>query len=158
MICKADFSPCRTWRYSLHRIWDENKDLVAFIGLNPSTADETQDDPTVRRCCGFVKKWGFGGLVMLNLFAFRATDPKQMKAAADPVGPKNDEALVCYTKNRLVVCAWGCNGLFRDRHRKVLDLLGGRRKLLCLELTKDHLPKHPLYLRADLVPFAMPTE
>ena len=83
----ARFSESRTHRYALWRIWEKGAPMVMFVGLNPSTADETQDDPTIRRCIDFAKRWGYGGLYMLNIFAFRATNPKDMKAAADPVGP-----------------------------------------------------------------------
>jgi len=84
----ALFSTCRTYRYALYRQLDQaNQTTVAFIGLNPSTADETKDDPTIRRCVGFARSWGFGFLLMQNLFAFRATDPRVMKAADDPTVP-----------------------------------------------------------------------
>ena len=81
----AVFSPCRTYRYALSRVWAADKPYALFIGLNPSTADETLDDPTIRRCIDFAKRWGYGGLVMANLFAYRATDPAVMKRAAEPV-------------------------------------------------------------------------
>ena len=79
----AVFSPCRTYRYALSRVWAADKPYALFIGLNPSTADETLDDPTIRRCIDFAKRWGYGGLVMANLFAYRATEPSEMKAATD---------------------------------------------------------------------------
>jgi len=83
MKSHATFSPCRKYRYSLFRIWDEDKSLVLFIGLNPSTADEKEDDPTIRRCINFAKQWGwgYGGLIMGNLFSFRATQPSDLKQA-----------------------------------------------------------------------------
>ena len=90
----AVFSPCRTYRYALSRVWAADKPYALFIGLNPSTADETLDDPTIRRCIDFAKRWGYGGLVMANLFAYRATNPSEMKAATDPVGVANDEWLI----------------------------------------------------------------
>ncbi|WP_368188730.1 DUF1643 domain-containing protein [Aeromonas sp. R7-3] len=83
----AVFSPCRTYRYALSRVWATDKPYALFIGLNPSTADETLDDPTIRRCIDFAKRRGYGGLVMANLFAYRATDPEVMKRAAEPRHP-----------------------------------------------------------------------
>lgn len=147
----ADFSPCRTWRYSLHRIWDHDALPLVVIGLNPSTADETADDPTVRRCQGFARSWGMGGLVMLNIFAYRATDPKVMKLAWDPIGPENNSALIELTKDRMVLCAWGNHGAYRDRGAEVVRLLRDRH-IVHLGLTAGGFPRHPLYLRADLDP------
>lgn len=147
----AVFSPCRKWRYSLFRIWDDSIRPVAFIGLNPSTADEENDDPTVRRCINYARAWGAGGLVMLNAFAYRATDPRDMKAARDPVGPDNDKALAFNAKAAsLVVAAWGVHGAFMDRGEAVRRLVPG---LHCLGVTKEGFPKHPLYLRKDLKAF-----
>ncbi len=150
----ASFSPCRTYRYSLWRRWADGGKVCAFIGLNPSTADETQDDPTIRRCVGFAKTWGCNALCMLNLFAFRAADPEDMKRAADPVGPEND----AYLKRLVVhegptVAAWGAHGGHRGRSTDVLDML--EYPLFCFGKTKDGKPRHPLYIKADapLLPF-----
>ncbi len=142
------FSPCRTYRYLLTRSWGElfqvPRRLVMFIGLNPSTADEEQDDPTIRRCIGFAKDWGFAGLVMGNLFAFRATDPRDMLAAEDPVGPENDQHLLeASLVVSLVVAAWGVRGAHRGRGDEVAGLIPD---LSALGLTKDGHPRHPLYL------------
>lgn len=151
----AFFSTCRTWRYALWRRWGKRSGrFVAFIGLNPSTADETINDPTVTRCINYAKRWGFDGMYMLNMFAYRATDPNDMKAATDPVGPRHDEWLRVYANRcALVVAAWGTHGIYLNRNRTVISLF--RREgidLHCLGRTKDGHPKHPLYLRADLVP------
>jgi len=107
----ATFSPCRNYRYLLsRRLCDPESNNIShcvFIGLNPSTADETVDDPTIRRCMGFARSWGFGWLVMLNLFAFRSTDPRALKTAHDPVGQDNDAFLRTYTKNAgIIIAAW----------------------------------------------------
>ena len=143
----AVFSPDRVYRYELRRTWGPGP-VVAFIGLNPSTADETVDDPTIRRCIGFAKRWGYGGLVMLNLFAFRATDPRDMRAADDPVGPDNDRHLIAATsESGLVVAAWGVHGAYRNRDREVAGLLAWN--LMALGLTRDGHPRHPLYVRGD---------
>jgi hypothetical protein len=112
----------------------------------PSTADETADDPTIRRCIGFAKRWGYGGLVMLNLFAFRATDPRDMRAAADPIGPDNDWHLT-HSPAALIVAAWGAGGTFMDRDRAVRAILGDR--LMALGHTNHGQPRHPLYVRGD---------
>jgi hypothetical protein len=143
----AVFSSCRTWRYELRRRWEDGP-LVAFIGLNPSTADETQDDPTIRRCIGFAKRWGYGGLIMANLFAFRATDPRDMRAAASAaVGPLNDAHLeAVYWASAMIVAAWGVGGSFRNRDGEVSRLLG---TMMALGFTKGGHPRHPLYVRAD---------
>ena len=89
----AVLSEDRVYRYALWRIWNEDRPLVMFVGLNPSTADETNDDPTLRRCMGFAESWGYGGVIMANIFAYRATDPKIMKQTEAPIGPENDEWL-----------------------------------------------------------------
>jgi hypothetical protein len=148
----AEFSRCRTWRYALWRVWgaeraDKGK-FCAFIGLNPSTADETRDDPTIRRCIGFAKAWGYQGLYMLNLFGFRATDPKAMQAAADPIGPGNDRAIAFYAERcELLVAAWGAGGVFQNRGAEVAAFVRQRgRDLHCLGLTEQRLPRHPLYM------------
>lgn len=151
----ALFSPCRRWRYLLWRRWDENAPVCAFIGLNPSTADELANDPTVTRCINYAKAWGFGSLWMLNLFAFRATDPKVMKAQAGAaVGPRNDEYLIAAGKRAdVVVAAWGCHGTFRDRELTVRRMMWASGvELSCLRETKGGHPQHPLYLPGDLTP------
>lgn len=151
----ASFSPCRTWRYALWRIWDAPKGMVAFIGLNPSTADETTNDPTVRRCINFANDWGYGGLWMLNLFAYRATDPREMKAFAAPVGPDNNHVLTAVSHQAIItVAAWGVHGSFDGRDKFALEQLLDRNRLKCLGKTKDGHPKHPLYLpkNATLIP------
>lgn len=157
----ADFSPCKRYRYTLTRTIDpdlvgDDPRTIAFIGLNPSTATANTDDPTVRRCIGYAAREGFGSFVMLNAFGYRATDPKDMKAQADPVGPGNDAAIARVAADAdLVVIAWGTHGTHHDRHDAVLALLDGYCKPVCLGTTKAGLPKHPLYLRADapFVPF-----
>lgn len=149
----ATFSPCRTWRYMLTRCWATHLPILAVIGLNPSTADETRDDPTIRRIRGFAELWGYGGLHMLNLFALRSTDPRGLRAVADPVGPENDAVIVYGTAVGDVLCCWGTHGFYMGRDQSVLRLLRPfSRRLLHLGLTKDGHPKHPLYLRGDTAP------
>lgn len=151
----ADFSPCRTWRYSLTRAWSLSRPgKVAFIGLNPSTADETADDPTVRRCCKFARTWGYGGIYMLNIFAFRATDPRDMMQAPDPIGPDNDEHILrIANRSDLIVCAWGIHGAYLNRGAAVSKMLTQAQcRLTCLTLTAYGHPGHPLYLKGDTRP------
>ena len=146
-------SPCRTYRYALWREWIGGEGYAMFVGLNPSTADEVQDDPTIRRCIAFAKAWGYSGLCMTNLFAFRATDPRDMKIAADPVGPDNDAHLLALSADAgVIVAAWGVHGSYKGRASAVCKLLPS---LHCLGLTKEGHPKHPLYLRKSLTPVPM---
>lgn len=154
----AQLSDCGLYRYSLSRVWDQDKYTVTWIMLNPSTADAAQDDPTIRRCCGFAEAWGLGGIYVVNLFAFRATEPKRLRTAPDPIGPENDSAIIgaCMAGN-LTVAAWGTMGELRGRGEQVLAMLRGQRLTAHhLGLTQGGHPRHPLYARGDLhpVPFA----
>lgn len=145
----AVFSACRRYRYALWRRWGPGP-YCMFVGLNPSTADELLDDPTIRRCIGFARSWGYDALCMTNLFAFRATDPAVMKAADEPVGPDNDMHLKSLAGGAgVVVAAWGVHGTFMGRHLVAREQLSG---LHFLRLTRDGYPGHPLYLPADLAP------
>jgi hypothetical protein len=146
----AIFSNDRIYRYALYRFWDEAKGYVAFICLNPSTADETKNDPTVTRCINYAYSWGYGGMVMLNLFAFRATDPNIMMAAKDPIGSHNDAYIRRGSKNaKLTIIAWGVYGAHLGRSKEVLPLLIDPHYL---SLNLNRQPGHPLYLRKDLKP------
>lgn len=150
----ATFSPCRKYRYTLWRRWhnlfSQDSACVMFIGLNPSTADEVYNDPTVTRCIGYAKDWGYAGLCMMNLFAFRATLPKDMKAVGDPIGPDNNSALIAMAeKVAIVVATWGNHGKYMERAETVKKMLP---ELYCLRLTKSGCPAHPLYLPKDLRP------
>jgi hypothetical protein len=147
----ATFSPHRTYRYSLWRRWgDEAAGYVMFIGLNPNTADELKDDPTVRRCIQYAKDWGYGAICMTNIFAFRETDPAVMKAHPSPVGPENDATLShLAAQAQLVVAAWGTDGAHMGRQAEVRRLLPN---LHCLSRTKEGFPGHPLYLKKTLRP------
>lgn len=148
----AVFSPCRTYRYKLWREWDEDGPSLNVIGLNPSTADEMADDPTIRRCIGFAKAWGYGSLVMTNLFAFRSTDPRGLLSVVDPVGPDNDQTLYIEAcSSGQTIAAWGAHPLAVDRSAHVRRLLA-RQFVESLGLTKSGAPKHPLYLPKTTVP------
>lgn len=141
------------YRYFLTRDWaakNEPFKTVVFVGLNPSTADAIIDDPTIRRCIGFAKIWGFNRLLMVNLFAFRATDPSVMKNAEEPEGEFNFPIVCGASRNaELTIAAWGTHGSFKDQDKKYLS---GLKNPHHLGFTKAGHPKHPLYLRADIKP------
>jgi len=140
----AIFSPDRIYRYTLTRLWDEAKPTLLVIGLNPSTADETIDDPTIRRCIGFAKRWNFGTLLMGNIFAFRATDPKIMKVHAEPIGEDNDIWLIRMNqKADMTILAYGNHGKHLKRHQAIIKLIS---EPYCFKVTKGGMPSHPLYL------------
>lgn len=144
----AIFSECEQYRYELGRRWGDGDPLVA-ICLNPSTATHEVSDPTVTRMIKRAQSWGYGAFVMLNLFAYRATDPRQMKAQAEPVGVMNDLAIHGHIKHD-IICGWGCHGSHQGRDKTVLGMLrkAGAR-IHYLELTKHGHPKHPLYVGYD---------
>lgn len=148
----AEFSSDRKYRYTLWREWDKSKGTVAFVGLNPSTADETRNDPTVRRCINYAKMWGYGKMFMLNIFGFRATDPKVMKAEKSPVGPDNMQKIMDTVKEcDLVVGCWGSHGVHSEQGRLVWDVLNSEGvKVHTFGVTKSGHPKHPLYLSKNL--------
>lgn len=145
----ADVSNCGRYRYSLKRIWDEDKPLVAFIGLNPSTADAIEDDNTITRCINFAKSWGAGGLYMLNIFAYRATSPVDMMEQEEPIGPENDYYLTHLPDIEKVIVCWGNNGAHRGRSSEVISILREtlKKDLFCLDVNKTGEPKHPLYVQ-----------
>lgn len=149
----AVFSACGRYRYSLTREWGSGG-RVAYVLLNCSTATAELDDPTIRRCIGFAKSWGFGSLEITNLFAFRATDPRVMKRQDEPVGPDNDGWIrVAARRANLTVCAWGTRGRFRDRDLAVLRLLKDTNVVTyAIRVTDGGDPSHPLYLPAALKP------
>jgi hypothetical protein len=130
---------------------------VNFLMLNPSTADAFALDPTNRRCVGFAQRWGFGGLVTTNLFAFRSTDPKGLRGATDPIGSDNDTAIVHAARSaELVIASWGNHGTYRGRGEQVSDMLHRAGVALHhLRRTRAGHPAHPLYLPGDLVPISM---
>jgi hypothetical protein len=150
VIRRAAFSRCGTYRYALWRRWDESRPAVLFVGLNPSTADAHRDDPTIRRCIGFANSWGFGSVIVANLFAYRTPHPKLLRAAPNPIGPRNDRWLrTLATDAGLVVAAWGADGEYLRRATEVSARLGDCR---CLGLTASGAPRHPLYVRKDVLP------
>jgi hypothetical protein len=144
----AVFSSCRRWRYLLWRRWDAERPIANFLMLNPSTADETRLDPTCARARAYAEAWGYGALIVTNIFGWRSTDPKALRNVRDPIGKGNDAAILrAALEADLVVCAWGNHGTDRSRH--IRKLLGGIR-LHALKVTGAGEPAHPLYLRKSL--------
>jgi len=150
----ATFSPCRRWRTLLWRRWDARRPVANFLMLNPSTADEVKLDPSCSRARDYAERWGFGGILITNIFAWRATDPEDMKAARDPVGRGNNAAILRAAREAaLVVCAWGNHGGFLGRSAEVIEMLRARKiRLHALRVNAGGEPAHPLYLPADLKP------
>jgi hypothetical protein len=158
----ALFSTSRCYRYELKRVWDRAGTRALFIMLNPSTADAHLDDRTVAKCGRFARKWGFGSLLVMNVFAWRATDPKELKRCLDPVGyPINSNLLrhrLTDGKIELVICAWGRHAQLHGRHGQMLNLLrdcGMDGAAKCLKKSRDGVPWHPLYLPEDLTPISL---
>lgn len=152
------FSPSREHRYTLLRstgLMAPKPSPIFWVMLNPSTADEETNDPTIRRVIDFSSTFGFSIAIVLNLFAFRATDPKTMKQADDPIGPENDFWLTtaleyCRKTNSPLVCAWGVHGAFRQRQWQVAVMAEKHQQsdpLSCLGRTADGSPRHPLYVK-----------
>jgi hypothetical protein len=134
----------RVYRYRLWRTWGDGP-LLGWIMLNPSQADRHLDDPTLRRCVGFAQQWGYGGLEVVNLFAYRASQPGVLRQVVDPIGPQNDRYLRGLPDRvDAIVCAWGNGGALGGRDRLVRRLLG-EYPLHCLGQTKSGQPRHPLY-------------
>ena len=147
----AVISDCRRYRYLLERYWADAPALP-FVMLNPSTADAEVDDSTIRRCMAFAKREGGGGIIVANLYAYRATDPASLWARSDPYGPENDHYLTDVARFAAqtgvpLVCAWGTHGGRNNRPIVLMQQAGA--KLACLGRTKDGHPRHPLYVRGD---------
>lgn len=150
------------YRYTLWREWDGCAPKLVFVMLNPSRADAIVDDPTIRRCLGFARTWGYGSLEVVNLFAYRTSHPSNLAQVADPVGPENDRYLEaamerCDRAGIRVVIAWGNGGLLLGRNEEVLRAIA-REDLYCLGVTKRGQPRHPLYLKSDTVPTPLYTD
>lgn len=140
-----------THRYLLWRHWSPYGRVLPWIMLNPSTADAQQDDPTIRRCIDFSKRWGYGGMIVANLFAVRSPSPDAMVRTDDPIGPGNDRVLAAISRPlTMVVCAWGRLGRCGGRGAAVLQQIRHNLAVpMCLGLNGDRSPKHPLYVRAS---------
>lgn len=152
-MSSAVISEDQRYRYSLARSWQGDGERVLFIMLNPSVADAEQDDPTILRCCSFAKLWGYRHLEVVNLFAFRSTDPKRMYQEPDPVGPRNDDFIYGHAKSAdRIFVAWGKLPVAAvSREAKVLGLLE-EFELWCVGRTKEGFPRHPLYVARLTIP------
>ena len=153
----AEMSVCHRYRYTLHRDFGMQTPLLTAVMLNPSTADAVKNDPTIRRLIDFAKSWGHGSLLVLNLFAIRATDPREMLNAADPIGPRNDEVITgalvqAKQEGRYVLAAWGAHGGYRGRDFHVMHKLVDGVDWRCLGRTHKGMPKHPLYIPKNTTP------
>ncbi|CUH86775.1 hypothetical protein PH5382_00688 [Phaeobacter sp. CECT 5382] len=150
----AVYSDCETYRYSLTRVWEPDAQKVMFVMLNPSKATEVQNDPTIERCERRARALGFGGFQATNIFAIRATDPRVMRAAAEPEGPDNRAAILAGLDwADMVICAWGTHGEHRQQGPAIEKLLrGSGRPLHHLGLSKAGHPKHPLYIAYSQAP------
>lgn len=150
LFAQASISACGKYRYTLQRIWSYGPRRICWILLNPSTADGNVDDNTIRRVVGFSQRWGFHQAIVVNLFAFRATDPRELLEADDPVGPFNDHHIWKSAQcSEIVVAGWGSHGDYRGRDKRAELLISRIADLWCLGTTNAGAPKHPLYLAKD---------
>jgi len=149
VVSSASLDRTRRYRYHLRREWQPSARRVTFIMLNPSTADARVLDPTIRRCVGFARAWGFGGVDVVNLFAWRSTRPEALRRVNDPVGPRNQATIAsALRQSSLVVAAWGNDGRAREQATRVCRLAARlRTPLFCLGTTQSGQPRHPLYVR-----------
>lgn len=153
MSSGATFGPRRRYRYRLWRSWNFDAPRVLFVLLNPSTADERLDDPTIRRCIGFARTWGFGGVEIVNIFAYRSTDPAALREICDPIGPRNDYHIkAARRRSARCIAAWGNHGMYLDRGARILRTLIRLGEVECLCETKTGQPGHPLYISSSTMP------
>jgi hypothetical protein len=148
-VVGAEFSDCRNYRYVLWRIWDVSKPKVMFIGLNPSTANEVSDDPTIRRVKSMAKGWGFGGVYMANLFSFVTAYPDELLKCPDPVNGNDLWLYKIAAQCNEVVFAWGSFKEAQERAKKVIAMFPNAK---ALHINKNGSPKHPLYIKGDTIP------
>jgi hypothetical protein len=149
ILAGARFDRTRGYRYRLWRVWQPDRPRVVFVLLNPSTADASRNDGTIRRCLAFARELGCGALEVVNLFAFRAVNPRLLRHVSDPVGAGNDAAIRGAAADAdLIVLGWGCHGAYLGRDARVRELLS-HYPLYAYGLTRDGHPRHPLYIRRD---------
>lgn len=147
----AIFSKDRKYRYVLWRIWDENKPMIMFIGLNPSTANEHSDDPTIMKVKKFAFNWGYGGIYMLNLFTYVTAYPEELMKSEDPLGPADYYLLEYAKKSNRIIFAWGNFKEAKQRAKEVFKMFSG----YMLIQNKDGSPRHPLYVPGNIEPIPM---
>lgn len=145
----AEFSECRRYRYVLWRIWDESLPMVMFIGLNPSTANESSDDPTIRRVKRFTSDWGFGGVYMMNLFAWVTAYPEELKKCDNPLGDNDKWLKEIAQKCKKIIFAWGSFAEAHERSKQIVEMFTEGQALM---INNNGSPKHPLYVKADTIP------
>ena len=151
LIRGADICHWGNHRYRLWRYWDSEKPVAGFVMLNPSTADAKCDDPTIKKCMRFAKSWGYGGIEVCNLFAWRATDKSEIMGVTDPIGLGNDVAIdALFSSVPKVVAAWGNDGSYKDRSYEIAEKYAGKFHVLLLNKTGE--PSHPLFLSENLRP------
>ncbi len=155
----AYISECQKYRYSLTRIWDDSKDSIMFVMLNPSIADSEVNDRTITKCINFAKSWGYGGMYVCNLFSYRSTDPYELLNVSNPVGDENGRVIQeMAEKVNLIICGWGkdkiINKLFKDSS-PYKELLFAKSKLHYLRINKPGNPSHLLYLPNNLTPIEL---
>lgn len=156
MISEAVFSSDKRYRYQLKRLWDKNLPCLLFIGLNPSTANAKENDPTIRRLIGFTKAWGYGGFLLCNLYAFCTPSPATLFKQIDPIGVDNDLWIKNSAKRvERVVLMYGNHGIKNDRAKKVIQQFITP---YCIAISKQNMPKHPLYLPYTKTPLLYPTD
>lgn len=151
----ALFDKTRKYRYSLWRAWNDELPRLTFVMLNPSRADEDFNDPTIKACIDFANKLGFGHMEVVNLFAYRTSDPKKLKLAPSPIGKDNDEHILeAIRKADQTIAAWGNHGAHLKRSGSVVKLVEKKlqTELLCFGTTKSGEPRHPLYIKRDIQP------
>jgi hypothetical protein len=147
----ATFSENGRYRYALWRIWDSEKPLIMFIGLNPSTANQTADDPTIRRVKRFAKDWGYGGVYMMNLFSYVTAYPEELKKCDDPLGDNDGWLEKIAEKCDKIIFAWGNFKEAKERSTEVMRKFKG----YALLINQNGSPRHPLYVRGDVEPVFM---
>lgn len=154
IIGSAFFSEDKQYRYHLTRHWDKDKPAAVFCMLNPSTADDVRNDPTIKRCQERAMLWGCGSLIVVNAFALRSTDPKALYKHNDPIGPRNSEVIFEAVKNaKYVICGWGKHGKYAKRDRQVLAIIKAAGAIpMALKVNKDGSPSHPLYIGYNVEP------
>lgn len=154
----AEFSPCQNFRYQLTRRWEYGSGMLTFCMLNPSTADASKNDPTVTKCIQWAKSLGFAGLHVVNIFAWRSTDPMAIhhkwRAGSDAIGPENDEWILSTARgSSMLICAWGNHGKLANRGMQVRRMLKDNGVMPhCLKVSKEGQPVHPLYQPYSLTP------
>ncbi len=152
MVGAAYLSPCGRYRYALTRRWGPGARVAVFCCLNPSTADASADDPSLKRMMGFARREGADGIAVVNLYAWRSTDPAALADVEDPIGPENDDTIAAMAKGAgLVIAGWGGSGPkgYQARARAVLGILRSTGTVYCLGTTAGGQPRHPLYLAAN---------